>query len=367
MASRIERVRGWLGTRPAKVVLAIVVVLVIARLALPHVIKRIVNDRLAHMEGYRGRVLDVDVSLIRGAYVLHDLLIEKTEHQTPVPFVNAPRIDISIEWAALLHGQVVAELVFDDPELNFVGGGNRQTGQGNDWRSVVDDVVPITINHLAIHRGQIHYHDFSSRPRVDLELGRLEVEATGLSTVRDESTPLPARLDATGRVQRSGDVDVTVRLDPWALRPTFDLDLSMESLDARELNPFLRAYAGVDAEAGRFFLYSELHSRDGRFEGYVKPMAEGLSLFRFGESGDLLDQLGDAIVQVFEEIFENHGTDRFGTRVPVSGTFENVETDGWAAIIGVLSNAFIRAITHGVEGPSSAWHAERASSPPRGG
>jgi hypothetical protein len=364
MASRTERLRAWLTTRPAKIVLGIVLVLVLARLALPHVIKAVVNDRLANMEGYRGRVLDVDVSLLRGAYALDDLMIEKLDEDRRVPFVEVRRIDISLEWVALLRGAIVAELIFEHAELNFVGGrAGDQTGAENDWRDVVDDLVPITINHLAIHDGDIHYRDFSANPDVDLRLSGLEVEATGLSTVRDADTPLPARIEARGTVQRSGELVATVRLDPWAERPTFDLDLEMESLDARELNPFLRAYAGVDAEAGHFFLYSELRSNDGRFSGYVKPMAEGLSLFRFGESGDLLDQIGDAIVQIVQDVFENHGTDRFATRVPVSGTFEAIETDGWATFIGILSNTFIQAIQHGIEGPSATWQVERRSSP----
>ncbi len=366
MSLRSQRIRAWLGTRPAKILLFVFVLLVAARVALPYVIKTVVNDRLAHMDGYRGSVLDVDVALWRGAYVIRGLVIEQIEGDVPVPFVVARKTDVSLEWLALLRGEVVAEIMCKDPVLNFVVGRSSQTGAGNDWRDVVDDLVPITISHFAIHRGSVHYRDYSASPDVDVELGDLDLEATGLSTVHDAAHPLPARIDANGTVQHSGALQVMVRLDPWSERPNFDLDLAMDALDARALNDLLRAYAGVDAEAGHFFLYSELRSTNGQFSGYVTPMVEGLSLFRFGEGGDAFDQLGDLAVQLFVDVFENHGTDCFATRIPVAGSFDAVDTDEWEAVVGVLSNTFIRAIRHGVERPSANWHADRSIAPTEG-
>ena len=340
--------------------------LLLARLALPWIAQTIINDRLAHMEGYAGRVLGVDVSLWRGAYTLHDLMIEKIDAHVPAPFVQAAEIDISLEWMALFRGKVVAELIVDHPIVNFVGGNTPQTGAGTDWRTVVDDLVPITINHLAIHHGEIHYRDFSSRPAVDVVAGNLEVEATGLSTVHDDAVPLPAHVTVRGNVQRRGVLRASADLDPWAERPTFDLDLAMEHLPAPELNRFLRAYADIDAEAGHFFLYSQIHSHAGVFDGYVKPMVEGLSLFRFGEPGDVVQQTLDLFVQVAEDIFENHGTDRFGTRVAVSGSFDAPGVSTWEAVVGILSNMFIRAVTHGLDRPRDAWVEDHSHSPVHG-
>jgi hypothetical protein len=364
--TRTQRFRTWLRTRKAKAIVGVVAVLGLVRLALPWVAQTIINNRLAHMEGYAGRVLDVDISLWRGAYTLHDLMIERIDAHVPAPFVQVEEIDISLEWLALFHGKVVAELVFEHPILNFVGGSTPQTGAGTDWRNVVDDLVPITINHLAIHHGEVHYRDFSSRPVVDVVAGALEVEATGLSTVQNEAVPLPAHVSIEGRVQRRGILHAAVELDPWAQRPTFDLDLAVERLPAPELNRFMRAYADIDAEEGHFFLYSQIHSRQGHFEGYVKPMVEGLSLFRFGEGGDVLHQALDAFVQVVEDIFENHGTDRFATRVSVSGSFDAVGINAWEALIGILSNTFVRAIEHGLERPREAWAVDHSHSPVHG-
>lgn len=362
--TRWQRARDWLRTTKAKVLVSILAVLLLVRLALPWIAMTAINNRLAQLDGYSGRVLGVDVSLWRGAYTLHDLMIEKIDDDVPAPFVQADEIDISVQWLALFQGSVVAELVVEHPVLNFVGGSTPQTGGGTDWRQTVDDLVPITINHFEIHRGEVHYRDFSSQPRVDVVAGALEVEATGLSTVRsDDDAPLPARIDLHGTVQRSGQLLAAIELDPWDEEPTFDLDLSVEGLHARELNQFLRAYGGVDAEQGSVFVYAEIESRHGVFDGYVKPMVEHLSLFRFGEEGDLPHQIADAFLQVVQDIFENHGTDRFATRVDVSGSFDAPGVNPLQAVVGVLENTFIRAFQHGLDRSGDGWQPDHSRSP----
>lgn len=346
--------QGKLATRSGKAVLAVIVILVAARVALPYAIEAYLNHRLAELEGYRGHVEDVDVALIRGAYRIEGLEIVKTDGEVPVPFVSIPSIDISVEWGAILEGAVVAEIVLDRPELNFVAGSSRsasQTGEEADWRALVDDMVPITINRFDVHDGEVHYRDYGARPAIDLRVHQLEVQAHNLSTIRETDEELPADVDLRAVVQSGGQLMTYVRLDPWDEQPTFDLRLELEHLPATDLNPMLRHYVGIDAEEGQAFLYSEISARDGRFRGYVKPMAEGLEVFHLDEEGGFFDKIGDFFVEMVQEVFSNQGSDpdRFAVRVPVSGSFESPDTDMWAAVASVLYNAFIEAIHHGFE------------------
>ncbi|WP_157069615.1 DUF748 domain-containing protein [Sandaracinus amylolyticus] len=360
---RAGRFGARLATRTGKVILALIVLLIAARIALPYVVEHVLNERLARLEGYYGHIDDVDMALWRGAYRIEGLRIVKTGGEQPEPFFTTPEIDISVEWEALLDGKVVAEIVVVRPVLNFIvqgGGVQEQTGEENDWRATVDDLVPLTINRFVVRDGEVHYRDYGASPRVDLRADRMQVLARGLSNVRREGEDLPAHVHLESRVQRSGSLVTDVRLDPWQEQPTFDLDLRLRDLPARELNPMLRAYAGVDAEGGTTFLYSEIHAREGRFRGYVKPMAEGLSLFELGEEGDFFDVLGDAIMQLVAEVFENQGEDRLAIEVPVSGTFESPEVDPWAVVGSVLRNAFVEAIQHGLANPGDWTTAEEA-------
>ncbi|MGE0790490.1 MAG: DUF748 domain-containing protein [Sandaracinaceae bacterium] len=363
----LKKTRSWIARRFAsplgKVVLGLIVLLIAARLAAPYVVKWAINERLADLDGYGGHVDDVDLSLYRGAYRIEGMQIDKTgkTEGRSVPLFQSAAIDISVQWAALLGGRIVSEVELYAPQVHFVSdvsGGEAQVGEGNDWRELGDDLIPLTVNRLAIRDGEIAYHDFQSHPRIDARLTEVTVDAHNLSTEQGKDTSvLPSTVEATAIAQGSGRVELHARLDPWDERPTFDLDLSLVDLAAPAINDLLRAYVGVDAEEGHVFLYTELSSRHGAFRGYVKPMVEGLSLWNGGEEGNFFDVVGDAIVQVFAEIFENHGTDRLAVRVPVSGTFESPSASGWAAVGSVLYNTLIEAIKHGLD-DRGGWHPE---------
>src|SRR5215216_4864102 len=72
----VQRVRAW-PRRVLITVVAIAVVLIGARVALPFVVKRQVNHRLMSIPGYAGQVEGIGISLLRGAYSLDNLQIYK--------------------------------------------------------------------------------------------------------------------------------------------------------------------------------------------------------------------------------------------------------------------------------------------------
>ena len=98
-----------------KITLIVVVVLICVRISLPYVILYFANKNLASMPGYYGHIEDIDLALIRGAYRIDSIFINKqdtiTKKQTK--FFSASAIDLSIEWRALLHRAIVGEVVFE--------------------------------------------------------------------------------------------------------------------------------------------------------------------------------------------------------------------------------------------------------------
>lgn len=66
--------------------LAVAVVLLLAlRAALPFGIEAWVNHVLDGTEGYQGRVEDVDLALLRGAYPIEGVVLEDTGGDVPAP------------------------------------------------------------------------------------------------------------------------------------------------------------------------------------------------------------------------------------------------------------------------------------------
>ena len=147
---------------PQWILLGLVVALVALHFALPVLVRNYLNDKLADMGDYRGHIADVDLAWWRGAYEINDLSIVKVDGKVPLPFVEAPHTDLSVSWKALWYERaVVAEVVFEQPVVNFVDGGknqqNSQTGQGTNWQDQLKKLLPITLNEVQVVDGVVSF------------------------------------------------------------------------------------------------------------------------------------------------------------------------------------------------------------------
>src|SRR5207248_888599 len=102
---------------------------VATRLALPYIVKRYVNHQLNKSPEYRGHVEDIHVALIRGAYTIKNLKIEKSNGKVPVPFISIREMDLSVQWKELFHGSMVGEVETRGAQANFVNGPTKDQQQ----------------------------------------------------------------------------------------------------------------------------------------------------------------------------------------------------------------------------------------------
>ena len=348
--------RAFWRSRKLMAVVAIIALLVGVRAALPVVIERYANRTLDELTGYSGHIEDVDLQLFRGAYRIEGVRVVKTGGKQPVPFFSAAVVDLSIQWGALLDGAIVAEIDLQRPKVNFVTakGEQKQEEQvkpSENWTDVVQDLVPFSINRFSIADGEVHYRDFTSEPQVDIYLQDLEAEARNLTNSEERSGSLVASFDGRGTAMGSGQLRLRGSVDPYAKEPTFETAFSLSKLDLRQLNPYLRAYANVDVERGTFALDAEFASKNGRFEGYVKPFVEDLDVLRWNEEGESFpNKLWQGLVEFASELLEDQSKDRAAARVPFKGRFDQPEVGVWSAIGSLLRNAFIEALRRGLEG-----------------
>jgi len=332
-------------------IVALLVLLVALRIALPHFVEHWLDGQLRALDGYSGRVEDVDLQLWRGGAVLTGIEIVKESGEVPVPFIEVAEIDGSVQWSEIMRGAIVAEATIRSLVINFVEGPSERTsqyGEGVDWQKELLALSPLDINRLVIVEGEIHFRDFHSEPPVNAYVQNLDATLTNLSNVRDREQNLPARLDARGLLFGSGELDLEGRLDLLASTVEFEIDVEAKTLKLSDLNPMLKAYVGVDAQGGVLSLYSELRGHENRVDGYAKPILENVDMFEAGESGDFFDRAGDAFVGAGLEIIENQPRERIATRVPVSGSLENLQTNPWVAAFGIVRNAYINAFSHGL-------------------
>jgi hypothetical protein len=342
------RIKPWITA-----VLVVLAILVAARAVLPWMLESYVNRQLASMESYTGGVEDIDVALIASSYTAHQLRLDKRNGEVAQPFLVAESVNFNFDWSALLHGELVGEIRVVRPVLDFVDGRSEaedQFGAGPDWVELVDRLIPFRINNFDIEDGTLSLY----RTGEDGENARLvslhsaELHARDFTNIRETDEPVFATLTLDGVVQEEGKLHLFTELDPLSDPPVLTLDAEIIDLPLTELNPLLRSYANLDAEAGLVEIFLEFASKEGTFEGYVKPLIRDADILRLDEKGSFFGKLWEGVVDGVKKILENPETDRAGAEVPLKGELTAIDAELIPAVFSVLRNAFIEALSLGI-------------------
>lgn len=227
--------------------LVLLILLIAFRLYLPTLVKNYVNKVLAEIPGYYGQVDDIDIALIRGAYVIEGLYLSKGTATSNVPFLNFPHTDISIEWKSLFHGKIVSEIIMERPQVTYVFEDQKdESGDADveDWTKALTDLVPIDINHFEVHNGTLAFVQLSADPDIDLQIAQLELTANNLRNVVDKEKALPSPIHATGVSVGNGRVLLDGNMNLLKQIPDMDISFSLEDADVTALNDFTNYYAG---------------------------------------------------------------------------------------------------------------------------
>lgn len=336
------------------IILVALAFIVAVRLALPYVVLSYANKTLAEMDGYNGHIEDIDLAIIRGAYKLDSIYINKVDSvtQKETPFLAASLVDLSIEWRSLFKGSLVGEIIVEDPVVRFekekVEPKDVQK-DSSDFRQVLDDFMPLEINRLEFRNGRLQYVDNTSAPKVNISMTDVDVIALNLKNSYDSAAVLPARIDAQATVY-DGRLDMKMKLNPLAEVPTFDMNAEWKNTNLVKLNEFFQAYAKIDVNKGTFGLYTEVAAKEGNFTGYVKPLLEDVDVLgKEDQKDNILKKAWEGITGTVTEVFENQSKETFATKIPFEGKIENPKANIFFAIMQILENAFINALQPSID------------------
>ncbi|WP_339524434.1 DUF748 domain-containing protein [Pseudomonas sp. EA_35y_Pfl2_R111] len=338
---------------PLWVFIGLIGALLILHFALPILVRDYLNDRLADMGDYRGQINDVDLAWWRGAYRINDLQIVKVDGQVPVPFVDVPSIDLAVSWHSLWYERaVVARVVFERPELNFVDGGadpeSSQTGQGVDWREQLNKLLPITLNEVRVSDGTLSFHNFNSSPPVDLEANQINASLYNLTNVADEQGERVARFEGKALLLGHAPLETTAVFDPFKNFEDFEFRLRTTDIELKRLNDFSSAYGKFDFNAGTGNVVIEATADDGQLSGYVKPLLRDVDVFNWQQDVEVEDKgffrsIWEALVGGGESVLRNQREDQFATQVELSGSVRQQDISAFQAFLAILRNAFVQA------------------------
>jgi len=172
-----------------------------------------------------------------------------------------------------------------------------------------------------------------------------------ISNLSNRLTEGIAKVALRGKFMGTGATEVQAVFRPETQAPDFDLTIRIEGTDVRMLNDVLLAHGKVDASGGDLSVYSEFHAKNGRVEGYVKPLIKNLTVFdaRQDRGKGLGQKLYEGVVEGIAKLFENPSREEMGTRVHIEGSIASPEVGTWEAVIQLIQNAFYKAILPGFD------------------
>ncbi|HST30330.1 MAG TPA: DUF748 domain-containing protein [Chthoniobacterales bacterium] len=258
-----------------------------------------------------------------------------------------------MQWHALVFEHAaVGNIEIHRPKMILVNGSSNETRQVEvdaPWAEKIRQLYPLKINRFAVHDGEIHYRDFTREPAEDIPFDRVEVVGTNFTNSKKLSKNLIADIRIEGRPLRAGDARSQISLDPYAKAPTFAFNLEIKELPLVKLNEFAQAHGGFTFKEGTFRMAMEANAKTGAYQGYVEPVFDHMVIFNEKSAQNPAKFIWEGILGVLTDIVRNHPQDRFGTKVPFSGTFENPRPDIFATVFNAFRNAFVKAFSGTLE------------------
>jgi hypothetical protein len=332
--------------KSAKVLLGAAIVLTGLRAALPPIVKSRLNAKLANLEGWDASVGDVDLALLRGRLVLRGL---QAKGKNSSLNASVARTAVNVSWGNLLRRRLVASVDISRPKVSMtvhradmakVKEATKKTGEkaGVVFPNL-KDLFPFRIDRFAVHDGEITVKE-----------DELETKITDLFFIVKDLTNLEkgsrAKGEAGATLDKGGTARMDFRIDPTARPPDFSMAIDVKKVELSALNPLLRAEFGVDVDKGKFELVAEATSTGGGFHGYVKPFIEDLKMNPTGGKGKSVGKVvKEAVVGVVASVLKSKKTNAVAAKVPFEGRYDDPNVSVWQALLSVLRNAFIKALS----------------------
>lgn len=329
-------------------VLFLLGLLAVLRAAAPHWIRHRINHNPASASAYHWHVEDVDLHLLRGAYDLEDVTLRK--EGLPAPVFQAGKMTSTFRIKTLFRGPVTADAEAFRPRLNlFLDPDKRESKKPLDWGKLLHRLTLFRLSGFSIHQGEVHIHDLSAKPGVELIAEEVDMQAENLYRGGEDSSEW-AGLTAKGLFMGSGRFTLETRLKPESGSPVFDFGFSLRHMDLKAMNRALQAYTGMAVEKGRLDLDAAAKASGGRYQGKVHSKLHDFALRRAPEKEKgLVKAVKEKATRLAGNILEwkterNEAEGKPPPKLDFSGDFPAEVDNAWSMSEYLLKEAFRKGL-----------------------
>ena len=223
-----------------------------------------------------------------------------------------------------------------------------------------EPTLEVKVDELAVRNSRLGFVNRAAKPPYRVFFTDVAIEIQNFSNHLKDGV---ARGKAKAKFMGSGPTQIEFTFRPENKGPDFNLILAIDNTDMRTMNDLLRAYGNFDVVAGMFSFYSEIKVRQGKIDGYVKPLFRDMKVYdqRQDREKGVFQKLYEGLVGGIAGLLQNRPREEVATQTSIAGDIEAPQTSTWETVLRLIQNAFFKAILPGFEKEVSR-HSSRADS-----
>ena len=335
-----------------RILIGIVVLLIAVRIALPIVVLKKLNDYLSGFSPvYSIHINDLRVSLLRMAYSFEDAtaIYKKDKSQ----FFKVESIDVSIAWRELFKGRISTDIAVNGGEFVLTkalleGSKDPKAKPKDSAKDAAGTLFPVRVSLIEIHNSAFDFADLvklqpASRWRVS------EIEGKVFNFTPTPTEPITF-LTVQGTLLDSARFKAVGKLKKLDKPLAWKIDTELRQFDLVATNPILMKELPFTFTAGKLDMYSELRSQNGKFEGYVKPFMNHVTVLpkdnKYAGVKHFLFEIVGAVANV---ILRRSDDKVLATRVAFHEEDGKMKVDTGQAVSKAIKNGFSEPLKPGIE------------------
>jgi Domain of Unknown Function (DUF748) len=211
-----------------------------------------------------------------------------------------------------------------------------------------EPTLEIKVDELEMHNTQLGFVNRAAKPPYRMFFTDATIEIQNFSNHLKDGV---ARGKTKAKFMGSGPTQIEFAFRPETKGPDFNFTARIENTDLRTMNDLFRAYGNFDVAGGVFSLYSEIKVRQGKIEGYVKPLFRDMDVYdeRQDREKSVFRKLYEGLVGGIAGLLENRPREEVATQTSISGDIESPQTSTGETVLRLIQNAFFKAILPGFE------------------
>jgi Domain of Unknown Function (DUF748) len=194
----------------------------------------------------------------------------------------------------------------------------------------------VSIGQVTLHGGHIVFSDRQIKPSYTAELSDLGGRVSGLSSTAGTT----ADVDLRATINRSGALTIVGKANPLAKDLMLDVQVAIKDFELPPTSPYSGKFVGYGISKGKLDLALDYKIANRKLDAHNRLV---LDQFTFGDKVDSPDAAKLPVRLAVALLKDRHGV--IDIELPIAGSLDDPEFKIWGAVIKVLGNLVVKAVT----------------------